>query len=245
MQRQTSLRIAGALALCAALLVSLSPAEAGNSKNSKKTKNTVAKRKQVVLVAVTNGNRIAPGVTFNLNAGGTQNLNSGGQVLTAGTITLSGGNRLQGATVDQFSAQGVAGPILGVTTSELSFGSANWADSSPYLSISGHILSSNAGLDGFSMGMEIFPSSVPAGGPVLASKVIIGADTNAQPVLNQVGARPTSGFQAIGVRPDFKYQPEKLKFEPLTTTDIKGQPGMNVAPAIPQGTSRYVPLGEF
>ncbi len=45
-------------------------------------------------------------------------------------------------------------------------------------------------------------------------------------------------------RPDFRYQPGKLNFQPESTSHL-GQVDMNFWTGLPPGTNRYVPLGEF
>jgi hypothetical protein len=249
MQRKTSARILCLLAV-SALLLSGDPVAARDSGSLQilavqPIENTVSNQSLSVLSAVTKGVKIAPDQKFQIAGNSILAVNSGSQLSNVGTLTGSGNNQLTGLTGDYTASTGIVGPVLGTNVSQVHIANFTWETSQNQLQVGSLNLATNAGFNAFPGGMEVYPSSIPSETNPIVSAVITAADINKQVVQSGLATKSASGFQAIGIRPDFKYQPEKLKFERLATSELKGQPGMNVGPATAQGTSRYVPLGEF
>ncbi len=205
------------------------------------SKNRIGNANLSVVAVVTKGVTIAANQPFQLTKKGVAVKNKTGNSKHLGTVTITANGQL---TNPYTGISQNTGPVLGMDTSEILF-TPEVTDQSNVLIVNNQSLISNTGVDGLLLGMAVYRQSVPAGGSMATSGVVGQADTNSQQALSIVAASAASGFEPVGIRDEFKYVPDRLRFENQRRPDVKGQVGMNVAPATGSGTSRYVPLGEF
>jgi hypothetical protein len=84
--------------------------------------------------------------------------------------------------------------------------------------------------------------SVPAANrPVVPASTALGQ----QVITATTASVPPSRSYSLAVsRPDFSYQAASLKYR-KESSSTTGQTGLAIAPGLPPGTVRYVPVGEF
>lgn len=92
-----------------------------------------------------------------------------------------------------------------------------------------------------SLGSETVPATVPAMTTTYTPPSVITGGFAPTPVSFFVGPIPA----LAGNRPDFAYNAGSLNFNELTSNNTTGQLDMGLAPGVPAGTKRYVPIGEF
>lgn len=80
-----------------------------------------------------------------------------------------------------------------------------------------------------------------------ANRPLVPASTALGQSIVRISTGPVPPARSYGLavsRPDFSYQPAALKYQ-KESSSTTGQTGMAIAPGLPAGTVRYVPVGEF